>query len=79
MSEALERPGLVPVAHSAHAASSAVALCGILVCMVAFTLTARRYAPLARFGPALVALELAVSLGHTTTPGVLLASRDVRP
>ena len=73
---AQERAGLLPVAHFAHSVSSTVALCGILVAMVALTLTARRYAPgapLARSGPALVALELAATAWTLTAIAALEA------
>ncbi|WAU80041.1 DUF998 domain-containing protein [Streptomyces sp. Qhu-G9] len=62
---AQERTGLVPWAHSAHTVSSTVALCGILVAMVALTPPARRRAPgspPARSGPGLVVLELAATV-----------------
>jgi hypothetical protein len=76
---AQERAGLVPVAHSAHSVSSTVALCGILVAMVALTLTARRYAPgapLARSGPALVTLELAATAWTLTAIAVQETGHD---
>lgn len=58
---ARETAGLVPATHQAHAVSSSLAMTGALVGIVALTVAARRYdrlAPLARYGPALVALEL---------------------
>ncbi|MFF0551908.1 DUF998 domain-containing protein [Streptomyces sp. NPDC004311] len=58
---ARETAGLVPATHQAHAVSSSLAMTGALVGLVALTVAARRYgwfAPLARFGPALVVLEL---------------------
>ncbi|MCM1969983.1 MULTISPECIES: DUF998 domain-containing protein [unclassified Streptomyces] len=58
---ARETAGLVPATHQAHAVSSSLAMTGALVGIVALTLAARRYgrlAPLARFGPVLVVLEL---------------------
>nr|WSX52153.1 DUF998 domain-containing protein [Streptomyces sp. NBC_00974] len=58
---ARETAGLVPATHQAHAVSSSLAMTGALVGIVALTFAARRYgrlAPLARFGPVLVALEL---------------------
>lgn len=58
---ARETAGLVPATHQAHAISSSLAMTGALVGIVALTVAARRYgrlAPLARFGPVLVALEL---------------------
>ncbi|MCX5597284.1 DUF998 domain-containing protein [Streptomyces phaeochromogenes] len=76
---AQERAGLLPLAHSAHSVSSTVALCGILVAMVALTLTARRYAPrapLARSGPALVALELAATVWTLAAIAALEAGHD---
>ncbi|MFJ3094317.1 DUF998 domain-containing protein [Streptomyces hydrogenans] len=61
---ARETAGLVPATHAAHAVSSGLAMTGALVAMVALTVAARRYGlwrPLARTGPALVALELAAT------------------
>ncbi|MFB7277693.1 DUF998 domain-containing protein [Streptomyces hydrogenans] len=61
---ARETAGLVPATHTAHAVSSGLAMTGALVAMVALTVAARRYGlwrPLARTGPALVALELAAT------------------
>ncbi|MEU5216287.1 DUF998 domain-containing protein [Streptomyces sp. NPDC020807] len=61
---ARETAGLVPATHTAHAVSSSLAMTGALVGMVALTVAARRYGhlpPLARTGPALVALELAAT------------------
>ncbi|MEU6977039.1 DUF998 domain-containing protein [Streptomyces sp. NPDC046371] len=61
---ARETAGLVPATHTAHAVSSSLAMAGALTAMLALTLAARRYAlwrPLARTGPALVALELAAT------------------
>ncbi|MEW1636413.1 DUF998 domain-containing protein [Streptomyces sp. NPDC093801] len=58
---ARETAGLVPATHQAHAVSSSLAMTGALVGIVALTVAARRYrrlAPLARYGPALVVLEL---------------------
>ncbi|MGP4001951.1 DUF998 domain-containing protein [Streptomyces sp. 8N706] len=58
---AREAAGLVPVTHMAHVVSSAVAMGGALVAVAALTLAARRYgrwAPVARFGPHLLAGEL---------------------
>ncbi|MEU4616577.1 DUF998 domain-containing protein [Streptomyces umbrinus] len=77
--DAQERAGLLPVAHSAHSVSSTVALCGMLVAMVALTLTARRYAPrapLARSGPALVTLELAATAWTLAAVAALEAGHD---
>ncbi|WP_406344843.1 DUF998 domain-containing protein [Streptomyces sp. NBC_00648] len=62
---ARETAGLVPATHTAHAVSSSLAMTGALVAVVALTVAARRYgrwAPLARFGPVLVVLELAVTV-----------------
>ncbi|MEU9188610.1 DUF998 domain-containing protein [Streptomyces sp. NPDC048484] len=76
---ARETAGLVPPAHSAHTVSSTVALCGILVAMVALTLTARRCAPrspLARSGPGLVAFELAATAWTLAAIAVLETGRD---
>lgn len=61
---ARETAGLVPATHTAHAVSSSLAMAGALTAMVALTTAARRYhlwRPLARTGPALVALELAAT------------------
>lgn len=58
---ARETAGLVPATHQAHAVSSSLAMTGALVGILALTVAARRYgffAPLARYGPVLVALEL---------------------
>jgi hypothetical protein len=60
-----ERTGLVPVTHTAHATSSGVAVCGVLVAMLSLTVAARRdtpRSPLGRLGPALVVLELAATV-----------------
>ncbi|MFC7309754.1 DUF998 domain-containing protein [Streptomyces monticola] len=62
---ARETAGLVPATHAAHAVSSSLAVTGALVGIVALTVAARRYAmwaPLARFGPWLVGLQLAVTV-----------------
>ncbi|MGH4027871.1 DUF998 domain-containing protein [Actinomycetota bacterium Odt1-20B] len=62
---ARERDGLVPATHTAHSVSSSVAVTAALVAMVLLTLAARRYGalpPLARRGPAFVALELAATV-----------------
>ncbi|WP_435970458.1 DUF998 domain-containing protein [Streptomyces sp. Qhu_M48] len=62
---ARETAGLVPATHTAHAVSSGLAMTGALVALVALTVAARRYGrprPLARTGPALVALELAATV-----------------
>ncbi|QES50404.1 DUF998 domain-containing protein [Streptomyces venezuelae] len=60
-----ETAGLVPATHQAHAISSSLAMCGALIAIVALTVAARRYgcfAPLARYGPALVVVELAATV-----------------
>ncbi|WP_079125913.1 DUF998 domain-containing protein [Streptomyces sp. ERV7] len=62
---ARETAGLVPATHTAHAVSSSLAMTGALVAVVALTVAARRYgrwAPLARYGPVLAVLELAVTV-----------------
>ncbi|MFE0643337.1 DUF998 domain-containing protein [Streptomyces sp. NPDC058877] len=56
-----ETAGMVPATHQAHAISSSLAMSGALVALVSLTIAARRYgefAPLARYGPVLVMLEL---------------------
>ncbi|MFE1379963.1 DUF998 domain-containing protein [Streptomyces sp. NPDC058740] len=61
---ARETAGLVPATHTAHAISSGLAMTGALTGMIALTVAARRHGPwppLARTGPALVALELAAT------------------
>ncbi|WP_175408661.1 DUF998 domain-containing protein [Streptomyces sp. TRM64462] len=61
---AREDAGLVPATHAAHAVSSSLAMAGAVTAVVALTVAARRYGrwrPLARTGPALVALELAAT------------------
>ncbi|MEU4347405.1 DUF998 domain-containing protein [Streptomyces sp. NPDC023838] len=62
---ARETAGLVPATHAGHAVSSSLAMAGALVAVVALTVAARRYgrwAVLARVGPLLVVLELAVTV-----------------
>ncbi|MFG2768841.1 DUF998 domain-containing protein [Streptomyces sp. NPDC048350] len=62
---AREASGLVPATHTAHAASSGLAMAGALAAMIALTLAARRYRiwrPLSRTGAVLVALELAATV-----------------
>ncbi|MET8676403.1 DUF998 domain-containing protein [Streptomyces sp. NPDC004647] len=62
---ARETAGLVPATHTAHAVTSALAIAGALVAIVALTVAARRYGwwpPLAAFGPALVVAELAATV-----------------
>ncbi|MCP9988300.1 DUF998 domain-containing protein [Streptomyces sudanensis] len=61
---AREDAGLVPASHAAHAVSSGLAMAGAVTAVVALTVAARRYGwwpPLARTGPALVALLLAAT------------------
>lgn len=61
---AREAAGLVPATHTAHAVSSSLAMTGALIGIVGLTFAARRYGrlpELARFGPALVVLELAAT------------------
>ncbi|MER7914649.1 DUF998 domain-containing protein [Streptomyces sp. NPDC096068] len=61
---ARETAGLVPATHAAHAVSSTLAMTGALAALVALTVAARRRdrrGPLARTGPALVALEFAAT------------------
>ncbi|MFI2213700.1 DUF998 domain-containing protein [Streptomyces sp. NPDC020141] len=61
---AREGAGLVPATHTAHAVSSSLAMTGAIIGIVALTVAARRHGrwPLiARFGPALAALELAAT------------------
>ncbi|MFJ7126890.1 DUF998 domain-containing protein [Streptomyces sp. NPDC098101] len=61
---ARETAGLVPATHAAHAVSSTLAMTGALAALVALTVAARRHdrrGPLARTGPALVALEFAAT------------------
>ncbi|MFI6283471.1 DUF998 domain-containing protein [Streptomyces sp. NPDC051018] len=58
---ARETAGLVPATHTAHAVSSSLAMTGALIGIIGLTAAARRYGwwpELARFGPALVVLEL---------------------
>ncbi|MFM9367524.1 DUF998 domain-containing protein [Streptomyces sp. Da 82-17] len=64
---ARETDGLVPATHTAHAISSSLAVTGALIGLVVLTAAARRdphrrRSALARFGPWLVALELAVTV-----------------
>ncbi|MFF5936499.1 DUF998 domain-containing protein [Streptomyces sp. NPDC012508] len=66
---AREASGLVPGTHTAHAASSGLAMAGALAAMIALTLAARRYRiwrPLSRTGAVLVALELAATVWTLT-------------
>ncbi|MEO3973106.1 DUF998 domain-containing protein [Streptomyces sp. CAU 1734] len=62
---AREAAGLVPATHTAHAVSSSLAMTGAIAGLVALTVAARRYRwwpPVARWGPAVVALELAATV-----------------
>jgi hypothetical protein len=62
---ARETAGLVPATHTAHAVSSSLAMTGALIGITGLTIAARRYGwwtELARFGPVLVALELAATV-----------------
>ncbi|MER5312782.1 DUF998 domain-containing protein, partial [Streptomyces sp. NPDC002773] len=62
---AREAAGLVPATHTAHAVSSGLAMTGALAALIALTVAARRHGrwrPLARIGPAVVALELAATV-----------------
>lgn len=73
---ARETAGLVPATHQAHAVSSSLAMTGALLGIVALTVAARRYgrlAPLARFGPALVALELLATVWTLTAIALFTA------
>ncbi|WP_424214039.1 DUF998 domain-containing protein [Streptomyces sp. BI20] len=75
---ARETAGLVPATHQAHAISSSVAMCGALVGIVALTIAARRYtrhAPLARYGPVLVAFELLATVWTLTSIALFTAGR----
>ncbi|WP_327356560.1 DUF998 domain-containing protein [Streptomyces sp. NBC_01304] len=59
-----ETADLVPATHTAHAVSSSLSVTGALIGIVALTVAARRYRvwePLARLGPWIVGLELAVT------------------
>ncbi|MGW0567938.1 DUF998 domain-containing protein [Streptomyces tauricus] len=66
---AREAGGLVPWTHDAHTVSSTVALCAILVAMATLTRTAR-------FGPALLALELAATVWTLAAVAALEAGHD---
>ncbi|MFE5769176.1 DUF998 domain-containing protein [Streptomyces sp. NPDC056485] len=75
---ARETAGLVPATHQAHAVSSSLAMTGALVGIVALTFAARRYrrlAPLARYGPALVVLELLATVWTLTAIALFTAGR----
>ncbi|MFE2474832.1 DUF998 domain-containing protein [Streptomyces sp. NPDC001194] len=75
---ARETAGLVPATHQAHAVSSSLAMTGALVGIVALTFAARRYrrlAPLARYGPALVVLELLATVWTLSAIALFTAGR----
>ncbi|WSF37335.1 DUF998 domain-containing protein [Streptomyces sp. NBC_01351] len=75
---ARETAGLVPATHQAHAVSSSLAMTGALVGIVALTVAARRYgrlAPLARYGPVLVVLELLATAWTLTAIALFTAGR----
>ncbi|MFI5803092.1 DUF998 domain-containing protein [Streptomyces sp. NPDC051561] len=75
---ARETAGLVPATHTAHAWSSSLAMLGALTGIVALTVAARRYrqwTPLARCGPALVALELAATAWTLASVAAFQAGR----
>ncbi|MET9572077.1 DUF998 domain-containing protein [Streptomyces virginiae] len=75
---ARETAGLVPATHQAHAVSSTLAMTGALVGLVALTVAARRYGwftPLARYGPALVALELLATAWTLSSIAMFTAGR----
>ncbi|MEV1051513.1 DUF998 domain-containing protein [Streptomyces sp. NPDC049887] len=77
---ALETAGLVPATHAAHAVSSGLAMTGALTGMVALTVAARRYhrwPELGRFGPGLLAVELAATVWTLTAVAALEAGRGV--
>jgi hypothetical protein len=73
---ARETAGLVPATHQAHAVSSSLAMTGALAGVVALTVAARRYgwfAPLARYGPVLVVLELLATVWTLTAISLFTA------
>ncbi|MEV6678017.1 DUF998 domain-containing protein [Streptomyces erythrochromogenes] len=75
---ARETAGLVPATHQAHAVSSTLAMTGALVGLVALTVAARRYgwfAPLARYGPALVVMELLATTWTLSAIAMFTAGR----
>ncbi|MET9637042.1 DUF998 domain-containing protein [Streptomyces virginiae] len=75
---ARETAGLVPATHQAHTVSSTLAMTGALVGLVALTVAARRYgwfAPLARYGPALVAMELLATAWTLSAIAMFTAGR----
>ncbi|WP_043194528.1 DUF998 domain-containing protein [Streptomyces sp. NRRL F-2664] len=75
---ARETAGLVPATHQAHTVSSSLAMTGALVGLVALTVAARRYgwfAPLARYGPALVVLELLATAWTLSAIAMFTAGR----
>ncbi|WP_432120390.1 DUF998 domain-containing protein [Streptomyces sp. S1] len=77
---ARETAGLVPATHAAHAVSSSLAMTGALAALVALTVAARRHdrrGPLARTGPALVALEFAATAWTLAAVAAFEAGRGV--
>ncbi|WP_037633805.1 DUF998 domain-containing protein [Streptomyces katrae] len=75
---ARETAGLVPATHQAHAVSSSLAMTGALVGIVVLTVAARRYrrlAPLARYGPVLVGLELLATAWTLSAIALFTAGR----
>ncbi|MHC5700745.1 DUF998 domain-containing protein [Streptomyces tirandamycinicus] len=77
---ARETAGLVPATHAAHAYSSTLAMAGALAGMAALTVAARRYRrwpALARFGPALLAVELAATVWTLTAVAAFEAGRGI--
>ncbi|MFJ9768610.1 DUF998 domain-containing protein [Streptomyces erythrochromogenes] len=75
---ARETAGLVPATHQAHAVSSSLAMTGALVGLVAMTVAARRcgwFAPLARYGPALVVMELLATAWTLSAIAMFTAGR----
>ncbi|MFI1012506.1 DUF998 domain-containing protein [Streptomyces sp. NPDC020965] len=75
---AREAAGLVPATHTAHAVSSSVAMTGALIGMLALTVAARRYGwwpPIARYGPAIVAVELTATVWTLSSVAAFEAGR----
>ncbi|MFJ7585946.1 DUF998 domain-containing protein [Streptomyces sp. NPDC097617] len=75
---ARETAGLVPATHQAHAVSSGLAMTGALIGLVALTVAARRYgwfAPLARYGPGIVIVELLATVWTLTAIALFTAGR----
>ncbi|MFD3947019.1 DUF998 domain-containing protein [Streptomyces sp. NPDC058579] len=76
---AREDAGLVPFTHTAHAVSSSIAMAAAIAAMLLLTYAARRHGvwrPLARFGPALVAVELAATVWTLASVAAFEAGRD---